>query len=448
MTQRFLTILAISLLTLSACSTDSPSVTTMLINGGQISDTFELFAVTDTCMIEQKPKLYIDLMKEQEETLEYKYRVSSLYGPEDFGHDLLESADGVTYAPEDTGGVDVCQLLSSNDYEQYCPNVPIKITWNEKIEGLIRYWRKTDIRFVPYSSGGANFETFQNWSVMVWDYKEIPAFGTSVELFNLYRNENYEYQIIVNNRVSKVGEFNTADYPRAIEMAGVRNVRDIGGYQTSYGKRTKQGLIYRGSEIMKTTVGQRTANYTDKIQIVQDRDLEIGHEIDLKSANNTENTGISNLSPAKYSNLEVSAYEGFVNGTTSSENICQIFEILANSDKEHSYIHCQDGADQTAMVAFFLNAILGVSYTDLIIDYELTTATNNKHCHMHNAKNAHLPKLLNSFTNLPYYDYGATLNQNAVEFLTRQGVSMDTIEKIRSIMIEDYSPHLVENEDI
>lgn len=99
------------------------------------------------------------------------------------------------------------------------------------------------------------------------------------------------------------------------------------------------------------------------------------------------------------------------------------------------------------MVVSFLNAILGVSFTDLIIDYELTTETNNKHCHMHNSATAHFPKFLKAFTNLPYYDSNATMNKNAVEFLTRQGVSMDTIEQIRSIMIEDYVSNLAEKEN-
>ena len=41
-------------------------------------------------------------------------------------------------------------------------------------------------------------------------------------------------------------EFITGDYPRTITMGGVHNVRDIGGFMTSYGVRTNQGLMYRG----------------------------------------------------------------------------------------------------------------------------------------------------------------------------------------------------------
>ncbi len=233
-----------------------------------------------------------------------------------------------------------------------------------------------------------------------------------------------------------------------INMGGIHNVRDLGGYMTSYGKRTKQGLIYRGYEIMKTTVGQHSANYDSSVQKVQDEVMHIGHEIDLKAASDTEGETVSNLTPAKYSNLQAVAYENFITDTTKYDNMKRTFEILSNADQEHVYFHCWGGADRTGMIAFFLNGILGVSYTDLVMDFEYTTLTNNKRSHMHNSSNAHFPKFLHAFTTWSGYEADKTVNYNCAKFLKSAGVTDATIEKIRSIMIEDYASTLTENENL
>lgn len=52
--------LTTAMLTLSACAIDNLSYNSMRIGGGPISATFELYAVTDTCMIEEKPYNYIN----------------------------------------------------------------------------------------------------------------------------------------------------------------------------------------------------------------------------------------------------------------------------------------------------------------------------------------------------------------------------------------------------
>ena len=50
-----------------------------------------------------------------------------------------------------------------------------------------------------------------------------------------------------------------------------------------------------------------------------------------------------------------------------------IFTKLADSSSYPVYFHCNAGADRTGTLAFLLNGLLGVSYADLIKDFELTT---------------------------------------------------------------------------
>ena len=388
-------------------------------------------------MVTEKIKAYIDAMKAQELTLQYPYRVSPLYGPEDFGSGKPDRDDNYhDYSDAEKGGVDVCEYLNRNDYSGKTENIPVKIAWEKGdltyARSEVRYWTKAD-----------------KSDMMSVEGKNV----TNLSLANLYRNTKYNYQVILDGAkryMSQVGEFTTADYPRIMSMGGIPNVRDLGGYMTSYGKRTKQGLIYRGYEIIDESFGQHGSNYDATVEKYNQTYMQIGEEIDLKDSGGRNGRTTSCLQGANYRSLEVVAYDSFLTSSVTLQNLPEIFETLANADQKHVYFHCWGGADRTGMVAFFLNAILGVSYTDLIADFEITTETNNKRCHMHNSSNAHFPNFLGAWTKHATFDPTKTVNENAEAFLTSAavGISQATIEKIRSIMIEGYSDQLDEAEPV
>ena len=75
-----------------------------------------------------------------------------------------------------------------------------------------------------------------------------------VNVYNLYNGKTYYYKVTAENdlgeTVSARSVFTTDNTaPRVINVDGVPNVRDIGGYLTESGKRTLQGKIFRGAEI-------------------------------------------------------------------------------------------------------------------------------------------------------------------------------------------------------
>ena len=394
--------------------------------------------VSDNCMVAPKVKAYIDAMEAQEVTLEKPYHFSTLYGP-DFAHNAAgaDKGDGTTYAAEDTGGVDVCQMLNRNDYSNKTENYPIQLTWSNGDvtfdSAKLKYWSEPDQSDLREVELGAN--------------------ATSASLANLYRATKYKVQLVTSDgKASQSYEFKTGDYPRTISMGGIGNVRDVGGYPTSYGVRTKQGLIYRGMEIIDVSISGHSVNYSASVEEANQKYMNIGHEIDLKG-DDTFNAGnysclkqADGTTPIKFSHLQVVAYDGFLTSDVSLGHLPEIFKILAKADEDKVYFHCWGGADRTGMVAFFLNAILGVSYTDLIEDFEITTETNNKRCHMHNSDNAHFPKFLNEYINKTTYGYDPTksVNKNCEKFLLDHGVSADDIERIREIMLPGYTKDMEE----
>ena len=386
--------------------------------------------VAETCMINDKAKKYVDAMEEQEKTLDKPYHFSSLYGPDDYAKIAAagDKGDGTTYAAEDTGGVDVCQIMNRNDYSNDCKNYPIKVTWDDdgSFSGAkVKFWStedQSDIRETSVSVSGGK---------------------VTAELANLYRARKYRIQVFNGDQVSNPFEFTTGDYPRTLTMGGVHNVRDIGGYVTSYGVRTNQGLMYRGYYIDDKS-GGHGVNYSAEVQKVQEEVMQIGYEIDLQKSTETNGRTASALNsdvtPCDYICRTLVSYENFLK-KDSYQNLPEVMHIMAQSDEKHTYFHCWGGADRTGMLAFFINAICGVSYTDLMEDFELTTQTNNKRCHMHNSSSAHYPKFMNAFLNeWSGFDPEKTVNENCEKWLLEiPKVAEEDIERIREIMLPGYA---------
>ena len=297
----------VSILFLAACVPTSPASSNSICadcggfyltsyDGPQTDDGFVLGDIVgEQVLINPKAKAYIDAMREQAKTLQYEYRVSPLFGPEDFNYSLPDKPDGTTYPDSQKGGVDVCEYLNRKDYNDMCPSMPVKIEWTR---GSLQYDEAT----VEYWPKGREDEKLSK-----------STGGTEVEIDNLYANTEYEYRLVTDfdpNWSSVTKSFKTADYTRPINLGTLRNVRDCGGYMTSYGKRTRQGLVYRGPEINTKQIQSwndpRPANYTEEVQRVQDEVLHIGVQLDLKGANDNDLGNSSRtesaLIPAEYVN--------------------------------------------------------------------------------------------------------------------------------------------------
>ena len=436
----------------------------------------EFNKLADSCMVPTYVQEYIDAMHEQEANIHYPHRVDPLFCNMSYEDAAKQSdkGDGTVYDDDHSGGVDVCQMLRNTmSYE----NKPIELTW---------------------SKGGNDFS--EDAKVVFWskedksDLREVTLEedGEKAKLPNLFRNTKYYYQLIDGDDASQMKNFVTGDYTRMISLPGVNgstvgNIRDMGGYQSSYGCMINQGLIFRGAEINQeplTADGQtRSTNYDQTpdsaSQKAEKEAMNIGLELDLRTksgcGNKTEsaiaydgdwvwentypNTDLNSNENgrAQYVRCAINAYDSFLdnpNRTSESDNagrnlVKEIFEYFARADEQHVYFHCWGGADRTGVTGFLLLGILGATYTDAIIDFELTTLTNNKRCHMHNSSNAHFPKFLAKFvtsqnferdgqTYTYTYDGDKTLRYNSEQLLLAMGVEQETIEKIRTIMLPGY----------
>jgi len=104
----------------------------------------------------------------------------------------------------------------------------------------------------------------------------------SIELFNLLKDTTYHVRIspiIKGKDICVESTFRTSALgPRVMNIPNLYNVRDLGGYRTVSGKRTRQGMVFRGSELNDPTCGilltaEGERYLSEELKIKSDMDL-------------------------------------------------------------------------------------------------------------------------------------------------------------------------------
>ena len=434
-------------LLLAACNANGNSVTDTSKEGGDvpsksseapINENFTLIDPSDTSMVSSKVKAYVDAMREQEKSLDDPYML---------GDGQLDGDAGVT----------VENFLDEGEVEGQNRTVNGKIPNRSDKNMGVELAFESNLGLEPneYKVLVADNEDFENAKELV------PDANLKVNVRNLFVNTEYYWKVVTEDEESDVKTFTTGDYPRWIlarsltgeeDGRGIYNVRDNGGYMTSSGKRVKQGLVYRGGEIttMTSSGHYNTITNVAKKAFREDMGMVGGIELDLRGNSDIGDgykaCGFAENGDIEYQMHAIKSYEQTFTQTRSE--VAPIFEILKNADKKPVYYHCFGGADRTGTVGFLLNGLLGVSYTDLVIDFELTSysSINNEHIRNHIKGHQHQydrwPALINQIqtdtTGGYKYDANSSLEDNIENFLVKAcSVPQATIDTIRDIMLED-----------
>ena len=420
-------------------------------NGGGNSkapknDAFNLLDPTDTSMLTENCKAYVDAMREQEKTLDDPY----MLGDGQLGGEQGVNIDEGDKKDEDRLYLDTGEVEGKNGSVN--GKIPNRSDRNEGVD--LKFEVKEGHEAEKYKVIVADNAEFNN-------AKEIETTENQVNVKNLFVNTEYYWKVVTDTEESEVKTFETGDYPRWItcrsltgeeDGRGIYNVRDNGGYMTDSGKRVKQGLVYRGGEITSTSASGHYNTITEvaKKAFREDMGMVGGIELDLRGSGDIYDgykaCGFAEDGDIDYVMHAIKSYHNTFLQTRSE--IAPIFEILKTADQKPVYYHCFGGADRTGTLGFLLNGVLGVSYTDLVIDFELTSysSINNEHirCHIngHQHQYDYWPNLINQIktdtTGGYAYDENASLKDNLEQFLVKAcSVPQETIDTIRDIMLED-----------
>ncbi|MDE5617157.1 MAG: tyrosine-protein phosphatase [Clostridia bacterium] len=252
----------------------------------------------------------------------------------------------------------------------------------------------------------------------------------SVNIINLKIATTYFWQIQNGDYNSEIYQFDVSgDAPRNISVDGVTNVRDLGGWQTTDGKRVKQGLIYRCGRLNESSANSPIIEITnDGIKTMRDF-LSIKSEIDLRENINGEIGGITS-SPlgegVNYYNLPME-WDGNI-FLDNRQEILNIFSLFADENNYPLIFHCNIGTDRTGMISFLINALLGVSEDDLIKDYLFS-----------NLGNIGGTRKKSGITDSPYYkiiqnSQGDDLQEKTFNALIDFGIPKWQLDKIISLL--------------
>lgn len=207
---------------------------------------------------------------------------------------------------------------------------------------------------------------------------EYTSYSESLTVTNLKIAENYYWTVSAADYQSNIYSFTTDSLPpRCIDAEGVKNIRDLGGRETSSKSRTKQGLIYRCGRLNESSADAVNIEITEQGKAVMLNDLKIKSEIDLRKTYDNEVGGITS-SPL---GNDVSYYpcpmewEGDI-FNQNKEQILNVFSILADKNNYPLIFHCNIGTDRTGMISFLVNALLGVPEEELIKDYMFSNLAN------------------------------------------------------------------------
>jgi len=266
-------------------------------------------------------------------------------------------------------------------------------------------------------------ETADFASSSLW---EVDPRRAQIDIYNLKTATTYYYRIYFDTEQFVQGSFTTADTRRFMNVAGIVNVRDIGGIKTVDGKVIRQGLLYRGSELD----GVIEADYLLKYEGLNTmlNVMCIRFEMDLRGKPNTatELNPLGSSVTHKYYDAPQYAGEHGIFTEDGKQKIRDIFRDLANPANYPMYMHCTYGLDRTGTVCYLLEALLGADETDLIRDYELSALYHG------HASGDTLDPL---HTTLETYD-GNNLSEKVASYLLSTGVTAEEIASIRSIFLE------------
>ena len=246
---------------------------------------------------------------------------------------------------------------------------------------------------------------------------------------------------------SQIWSFTTADsVPRWIEIEGrTRNMRDLGGWHTSDGRRVRIGMAFRGEAFNDDSVngdapGANRLTMSDVKYLAND--LGIKTDLDLRTEFETAGMKESPLGAGvKFVHRSSRAYkEIFI--PEGMKTMAENFRLFCDRANYPIFFHCIGGADRTGSLAYVLNGVLGVAKEDLERDWESTFYP----C---------VPNVVENITGKPFSDgtywrssrhfddgfakyarSGDTLKDRIVAYLLDCGVTLEEISRFRSIMLE------------
>ena len=288
---------------------------------------------------------------------------------------------------------------------------PVKINketveWHQDSEAVRSYLAEVDYSGVPYTE--TEISDFLPPSPMpITNTKPAGVTVDGVTFYNEAPNALTPFAT-----TNKAGTLTPLDQVRWIKSQ-TTNCRDLGGWACDGGT-VRYGLLYRSGEL-----------------VAADEDLFI-HDLKIHTECDLTADGVPAF-PGKMRYIGHTSYAMYSLSNTEAwrVNLRGIFDAVKFGDPV--IFHCAMGADRTGTLACILEALLGVSQSDLDKDYELTSfyslRARNGNYQGGTGDWAHLMSALTALS-------GSTIRDKAVTFVLSLGFTAAEINAYRRAMID------------
>ena len=265
---------------------------------------------------------------------------------------------------------------------------------------------------------------------------EVKGSANKAEIYNLIPDVNYYYTVLDSNEAVITSGCVKPIGPLRMINGVADNVRDLGGWKVE-GGHVAYGKIYRGAKL--------SSRMSDSSKEIFLHALGIGVDMDLRGIKDSESKVGPVVDGADYIKFPVEKNMGRGTGNTQ-ELYQQAIRSVIGYLKEGKavYFHCAGGADRTGTLAFLIEALVGVSESDLSKDYELTTfAGSNKRQRNYRATEDETHILYELVTYLRRFGYPqvSSINELVVNWATTRHspdvdpLTMDEIKQLRKYLI-------------
>lgn len=272
---------------------------------------------------------------------------------------------------------------------------------------------------VTYDSSDYTTSQIGNYAPSTADVNNTYPSGVNIDGTTYYNHEPNKYTaILIDDTQSAIVK--PTHFLRQIKCS-TSNVRDLGGWSCDGGT-IKYGKLIRGGEIINA----------DKDLFVNQ--LGIRQELNLRGLEESNHKTQSPLgSEIGYTCTKNYTWYSLKNEDDWKITLRCVFDSVAHN--EPLYFHCSAGADRTGTVACILEAILGVSQSDIDKEYELTCfKTGLSSDGVARRRNeTDWQGLINQITAL---SVGTTFRDKVLNWVVTLGFTVDEINAFRSAMVD------------
>ena len=287
-----------------------------------------------------------------------------------------------------------------------------------------------------------------------------------LDITNLKVDTDYFYEVRSQSDSSLKTDtlsFHTAKGVRNLDVDGVTNVRDLGGWEVEGGGTIKQGLIFRGGRLNNSYPegsGNNGTSYSKKDTTARcyEREItskgiktfeELGiiNEIDLRKEDGNGFPGDKDTEKT-FDNVEGVTYNAFPMGKSDPladalniSSLKGIFEFLANKNNYPLYYHCNIGTNRTGTISMLLEGLCGVSYEDMLKDYMFSNfGTICAWYRQYDEQDEPRAETLDVTTTNEVYDRivkaeGDTISKKTISVLKQAGISEATALAVKNILL-------------